>query len=128
MKNLRLAVIAIIAIVLVSNVLHAQNIEQAQDVDKKVEKKQSRVDEKQLDLLVGQEEPYNRIMNQHDEKMNEILDSYTDEKERDEKIKQAEQSRNKQLKEVLTEEQFNKYLELELEKKKELGEVPKKAS
>lgn len=126
MRKLKLIVMVAFSIVFISNVIQAQTIKQDQHLDNKDYNKQMRVNEKDLNLLDGQKEPYREIINRHDKKQKEILDGFTDKKERQEKMKQAEISRNKELKNVLTEEQFERYLKLDAEKQKEIKQETKK--
>ena len=123
MKKLKLAAIAIISLILLTNVIQAQELNQ-KPINKEA-KKQAKVDEKQLGLLVGQQEPYRQIIQKHDKETQKILDSYSNEKERNEKMKEADEARNKELKSLLTEDQYNKYLKLEAENMQEIKKETK---
>jgi type III secretory pathway component EscR len=124
MKKIKLFALALFSMFLLTNFAQAQNIKQEQVSSKEVNK-QARVDEKQLNLLTGQQEPYREIIKKHDKKQQEILDSYPNKNEQDAKLREAENERNKELKNLLSEEQYNKYLELDAENKKVVAKEPK---
>ena len=124
MKNLKLAIAALI-ISLSAIQAKAQEKTQLTEEQKQEMKAQFEENKKRLALTPEQETSFKEIAKKYAPEMKAVKDSEIDRSEKHKKMKDLRDRKNEEIKAILSEKQYQTYLEIQKERKQRMKEKKK---